>query len=183
MTDYGQSRNDLNALLRDHGDLDGLARELGQHDQAAVLYEEANDNEPPKRVGLWRRVLIRLGFATAAIILTIPASHGDDSSQKVQGLYEACKKPQASMEFGVCAGYVSGVGEMMLAQAMIFKKSHAIEKMPALDNSIICGKTLTHGAMVQAFINWAEKNPQLWMDDQISGVMNALHDTWRCTAN
>ena len=51
---------ELQSLLRDHGGLDGLARELGQYDPAAVLYEDSNDNEPPKRVGLWRRLLRRL---------------------------------------------------------------------------------------------------------------------------
>jgi hypothetical protein len=52
--------DDLRTLLRDHGGLEGLARELGQHDPAAVLYQDANDNEPPKRKGLLRRLLGRL---------------------------------------------------------------------------------------------------------------------------
>jgi hypothetical protein len=41
MTSYEHNRDDLDALLRDHGGLEGLARELGQHDPAAVLYEVA----------------------------------------------------------------------------------------------------------------------------------------------
>jgi len=49
--------DDLRGLLRDHGGLNGLARELGQHDPVAVLYEDANDNEPRERVGLWRRLM------------------------------------------------------------------------------------------------------------------------------
>lgn len=36
-------------------DLDGLARELGQHEPTFIAYEdEANDNAPRERVGLWR---------------------------------------------------------------------------------------------------------------------------------
>jgi hypothetical protein len=58
MTSYKQNRSDLDALLRKHGVLEGLARELGQCDRAAVVYE--NDNEPPKRRGLLRRLLGRL---------------------------------------------------------------------------------------------------------------------------
>jgi hypothetical protein len=52
--------DDLYTLLRDRSGLDGLARELGQHDPAAVLYEDANENEPRKRIGLWRRLLGRM---------------------------------------------------------------------------------------------------------------------------
>jgi hypothetical protein len=62
MTGHVQKRDDLDALLLEHGGLKGLARELGQHDPASVLYEDANDNEPPKRARLWRRLLGRLRY-------------------------------------------------------------------------------------------------------------------------
>jgi hypothetical protein len=54
MTGYVQKRDDLDALLREHGGLEGLARELGQHDLAAVLCEGASDNQIGERIRLWR---------------------------------------------------------------------------------------------------------------------------------
>jgi hypothetical protein len=51
MSDYERSRNDLDALLREHGGLEGLAREIGQHDPAAALYEDTNDNDQPTPAG------------------------------------------------------------------------------------------------------------------------------------
>ena len=57
MSDGRAKFNDLDALLREHGGVDGLARELGQHDPTAWLDEgAANENEPRERVGLWRRL-------------------------------------------------------------------------------------------------------------------------------
>ncbi len=51
-------RDDLDAILRDHGGLVGLARKLGQVDPNALLYEPAaNENEPRERVGLWQWIL------------------------------------------------------------------------------------------------------------------------------
>jgi hypothetical protein len=51
MTNPEQDRSDLDALLREHGGMEGLARELGQGDPAAALYEDANDNNGPTRSG------------------------------------------------------------------------------------------------------------------------------------
>lgn len=47
----------LDRLLREHGGLDGLAAELGQHVPNAKLFEPAaNENDAP-RLSLWRRLL------------------------------------------------------------------------------------------------------------------------------
>jgi hypothetical protein len=49
---------DLDTLLREHGGLGGLARELGQHDPNVTAFEPAaNDNASPARLSLWREVL------------------------------------------------------------------------------------------------------------------------------
>jgi hypothetical protein len=53
--------NNLGAFLREHGDLEGLAKWLGQHDPNAKMTESvANDNRPRKRVGLWGQFWTRL---------------------------------------------------------------------------------------------------------------------------
>jgi hypothetical protein len=38
----------------------------------------------------------------------------------------------------------------------------------------------SHGAMIQAFINWIEKNPQKWNTNKTAGVIMALQETWPC---
>jgi hypothetical protein len=61
MTAREQDRDNLDTLFREHGGLEGLARELGQHDPAAVLYDDANDNEPggPAAMPGRREVILR----------------------------------------------------------------------------------------------------------------------------
>lgn len=50
--------DDFVAFLREHGGLQGLARELGQDDLTARVFEPAaNDDEPPKRACLVQRIL------------------------------------------------------------------------------------------------------------------------------
>lgn len=64
MTNDAIKPDDLDALIRAHGGLEGLARELGQHGPTFIANEDgANENEPRERVGLWRRLLtgLRLG--------------------------------------------------------------------------------------------------------------------------
>jgi len=51
----GSEQNHLDTLLREYGGLDGLARELGQHDPNARYWEPAaNENAPPS---LWKQFL------------------------------------------------------------------------------------------------------------------------------
>jgi hypothetical protein len=58
--------DDLEILLREHGGLEGLARELGQYGPADGAYEPAgNDNTPSGRGGFWRRVLALMGVRDA----------------------------------------------------------------------------------------------------------------------
>jgi len=72
-------------------------------------------------------------------------------------------------------GYISGIGNMM--QVVGFQERlHPDQNYTAL---AICG-SMTNAAMVQAFRNWAQKNPQEWTSPQFSGVMAALIETWPC---
>ena len=49
--------NNFAAFLREHGGLERLAKLLGERDPSARATEsEANDNRPPKRVGLLRQL-------------------------------------------------------------------------------------------------------------------------------
>jgi hypothetical protein len=54
---------DLDALLREYGGLNGLARELGQHGRTFIADDDqANDNEPRSPVGMLGRLSTRLGL-------------------------------------------------------------------------------------------------------------------------
>jgi len=64
-------------------------------------------------------------------------------------------------------GFVSGVGETMGVLQF------GIRKLPDFGAFSICDAP-SHGAMVQAFTDWAEKNPQEWKNPAILGVMTAL---------
>ena len=86
---------------------------------------------------------------------------------------QLCKKPIETKEFAVCIGFVSGVGETMGVLQF------GIRTFPDFGAFSICDAP-PHGAMVQAFTDWAEKNPQEWKNPAILGVMTALRETWPC---
>ena len=67
MTNDAIQPDDLDALIRAHGGLEGLARELGQHPPTFIgEKDKTDDNEPRERVGLWRWLLNQLGAALAS---------------------------------------------------------------------------------------------------------------------
>jgi Rap1a immunity proteins len=93
----------------------------------------------------------------------------------VQALYENCKAPDRSPRNALCLGYISGVGNVMQYVGSVSRK-HPDENYNPL---AICGE-ITNGAMVQAFENWAQKNPREWTSPQSIWVMAALGETWPC---
>jgi hypothetical protein len=106
----------------------------------------------------WQRGLL---FAWAVLSLmpcTAIATEND-----AQQLYDWCKQPAGSPLQMYCLGFVGGVGGAMVAAGSI------------------CGNP-TIGARVQAFINWAEKNPRRWGLPDTLAVIWALKETWPCSA-
>jgi hypothetical protein len=93
----------------------------------------------------------------------------------VQSLYRDCQAPESSALWGLCMGYVSGVGSALLIVGFA-ERQHPDQNYSPL---AICGE-MSNGAMVQAFINWAKKNPREWTKSQFSGVATALTETWPC---
>jgi hypothetical protein len=90
----------------------------------------------------------------------------------VQELYHKCKKVRnptvsGTYEQGLddltdtafCFGYIEGIGALMQTRQEV------------------CSPIL-NGAALQAFINWAEKNPARWDWVASSGVSAALAETW-----
>jgi hypothetical protein len=116
-----------------------------------------------------------LVIVAAAIFMGLFPARAADPHLTIQGLYDDCKN-YSSVQSSFCLGYISGIGDAM----------HFIEgfrkKMPDVESFAMCGAP-SYGAMVQAFINWAEKHPEDWMRSRVYGVMLALGQTWPCESN
>jgi hypothetical protein len=109
----------------------------------------------------------------SALVLCRQAEAQDKPDQTVQGLYMACKETNMDQfDRGRCLGFISGIGDVM---AVIGSGRHDLQLG-------LCGPspTPTYGAMIQAFMNWAEKHPEQWNIAQEAGVVIALRETWPC---
>jgi hypothetical protein len=116
----------------------------------------------------------RAGLILAAMTIgLVSRGHAVDSSQTDQALYQLCKSPENSPPYGLCLGFISGVGDAMQLIGV------GVEREPETMPFAICEKP-SYGAMVQAFINWAEQNPGKWESNRIVGAMTALRANWPC---
>jgi hypothetical protein len=114
--------------------------------------------------------LIATGLGLGLFVGGLPTLAATDD---VQALYRRCTQPDRSPEVTFCIGYVWGVGDMM-DFLEVSRPQH-----PGVTPFAMCGRP-TPGAMVKAFVNWAEKNPQMWGRQMAVGVVNALKETWPC---
>jgi hypothetical protein len=79
-----------------------------------------------------------------------------------------------------CLGFLAGA-------AGILSEMHddGVDTVPTKQENVrlvvsACTSEVTFGAMRQAFINWAEKNPREWGFSARNGAMLALQATWPC---
>ncbi len=108
-----------------------------------------------------RAIIFALGLA-----LGLAAASPLSRAATVQELLRECTEDKE--EELHCIGYVAGIGEVM-------------QHMGASIGFGICSTgPITHGAMQQAFENWAKKHPENWGDPAGEGVMLALRETWPC---
>lgn len=122
--------------------------------------------------GLCRRLATAF-VALAWLLVFLPKFANGDVPETVQQLYEACKRPISSSDRLECIVYIAGVADVMQFLAPIKDE----DPVPFA----ICN-TGSYGAMVQAFVNWAEKNPKEWGMARLYGVMMALRLNWPCPA-
>lgn len=90
----------------------------------------------------------------------------------VQFLYETCKTEMAANMPRFCLGYILGVGQLMAMNAE-FGDNFALCAVPK-------GVPPSGAAMIQAFLNWAEKHPESLTQRNLLGVALALRETWPC---
>lgn len=88
----------------------------------------------------------------------------------VQALYQQCKMPLGTTERSECLIDVSAIADIVVE----IGDSGAKEK-----HAFACNIP-SYGAAIQAFINWAERNPQSWGLPPALGTMIAITEAWPC---
>jgi hypothetical protein len=112
-------------------------------------------------------------IAAAILVFGISPTNAAPLDTTVQGLYQQCKSEDANplvskFQEALCLTYISAVGDTLQAQGAGGAKIFSI-----------CGKP-SYGAMVQAFVNWAEANPRECSKNRLVGVITALSRNWPC---
>lgn len=132
---------------------------------------------------------MRLTFVLAATLALAgcAAAIAQERRTDVQQLYNDCKSPRGSFENTLCIGYVVGVGQQMFYAGETFR---GLRKNEPKDNgraiatlfllSACSQSSVSNGAMVQAFVNWAARHPERWTDKRQIGVWEAIQNTWPC---
>jgi tRNA U34 2-thiouridine synthase MnmA/TrmU len=88
----------------------------------------------------------------------------------VEKLYGVCKSPNIDIKVR-CAAYIQGFGAMM----------YVVEKRKTLAAFGVCQQeTVTVAEMIQAFLNWTERNPKEWQENGEIGVLASLREAWPC---
>jgi Rap1a immunity proteins len=111
------------------------------------------------------------------LIFSLVPTNAENPTHDVQELYTFCRASMSSAEYGICLGYVSGVVDM-LQLLHIHKQSHPEDTNPFE----IC-ESPSYGAVVQAYMNWAQNNPKEWSHHRVVGLLAAIVENWPCHPN
>jgi hypothetical protein len=129
------------------------------------------------------RARFSAGIAVALAATCLPVAPGASLEQEgsVLTLYQWCKAKPSSYEFGLCLGFVSGVGDQMRLNSLLAHDLWSVEDRKRLSKMGSCHGAISSRAMVKAFTDWTEKHPDLWNRQSVIGVTMALRDTWPCS--
>jgi hypothetical protein len=99
----------------------------------------------------------------------------------VEKLYGVCKSPNIDIKVR-CAAYIQGFGAMMYVVGKASAETGlALEKRKTLAAFGVCQQeTVTVAEMIQAFLNWTERNPKEWQENGEIGVLASLREAWPC---
>ena len=101
-------------------------------------------------------------------------SHAQASDiSSTEGLLEMCRSNGA--DYGYCLGFISGTAAVM-EQVSLGTSGQFRGAM----GMCVSMPYPSPNAEVQAFVNWAQRNPQLGGKPSAVGVMMALANTWPC---
>src|SRR5262245_12086825 len=103
------------------------------------------------------------------------------ATRTIQALYENCKSPETVQQL-ICMSYLSGFSSMMTIVATVSMDDKTPpEKQEVLKIFGLCNPDfVSNGQLRQVFINWAEKHPEQWQQEQSLGAWSALHEAWPC---
>jgi hypothetical protein len=130
--------------------------------------------------------LIRSLASSLFLAALVPVSLGaTEKKDDVQELYKACKVragvSTAPPEAVVCIGFLSGVAEMMIANGELAKTLADNRDRASVLKFSACTKKASFGEMLQVFLKWAQKHPEMWSEPRTVGAMEAFSEKWPCT--
>jgi hypothetical protein len=103
----------------------------------------------------------------------------------IQALRFSCRQPERSVGYSVCLGFVAGMSQSMQLNGRTLDHisttdTAAVEYLA--DTSLCAAETPfpTEITGVQAFLSWADRNPDKWNSNVSVGVTRALVETWPC---
>jgi hypothetical protein len=133
--------------------------------------------------GLTRGVVILLFMLFVALLM--PTSLGaSEKKDDVHELYKMCKVragvSTAPPDAVVCIGFLSGVAEMMIANAELAKTLVDDRDRRSVLKFSACTKKASFGEMLQVFLKWAQKHPEMWNEPRSVGAMEAFSEKWPC---
>jgi hypothetical protein len=116
----------------------------------------------------------------------MPVSHAaTEKKDDVQELYKMCKVragvSAAPPDAVVCIGFLSGVAEMMIANGELAKTLVDNRDRASVLRFSACTKRASFGEMLQVFLKWAQKHPEMWSEPRTVGAMEAFSEKWPCT--
>jgi len=118
----------------------------------------------------------RLKFAVVLLLSMCSVTHAQSPvppEHSIQLMYERCKGEMAGERGHYCLGYVEGVAQVMIIIGALGRDEFSMCPRPPVG--------LPSGAaMIQAFMNWAEKHLEHWSEMEVVGVSLALSSSWPC---
>jgi hypothetical protein len=109
-----------------------------------------------------------------ALLLTLLIAPSPSHANTVEDLLNRCESDQA-VENVVCVAYIRGVASMLNLNCQ-----HAAEgyDIPPWIKADLAG--LKASASLQGFKNWARDNPKNWSEDELTGVIAAMVNSFPC---
>lgn len=126
--------------------------------------------------------MFRALAVTVMLAIATQFAFAQPVKEDTQSLYDKCRQPSPSVNLAYCIGFLSGA-----AQQMFWLGAHLDDAKNDDDRTLMsffsaCPKaTVSNAAMLQAFINWAQKHPEKWDAEKQLGVMEAIRTTWPCS--
>jgi hypothetical protein len=124
------------------------------------------------------KFLLGVGALLGVAAIPIP-TNAEEDKPTIQALYQKCKSNDPQKVY--CFGFIDGIVTHMRIMAIAAEQmDNQVERRFLLELSKFCGHDASRGAMLQAFLNWAEKHPEKWSQYDGFGVVEALQETWPC---